>query len=85
MEAFQARRNRIKVPLQKANAGSLTLQVKKFGLREMDEVPLHTSAGARHLGAFSIRAGDATASSRARASIRCEGLDVNGVRFTPAC
>ena len=49
----------INVPLQKASAGWVTVQIKKFGLHEVDEVPLHTYAEAGRLDSFSIHAGDA--------------------------
>ncbi len=49
----------VKVPLQKANAGSVTMVIRKFGLQEADELPLHTYAEAGRLDSFSIHAGDA--------------------------
>ncbi len=73
----------IKVPLQKASAGWLTLQVKKFGLREIDEVPLHTYAEAGRLDTFSIHAGDADGLLKGTRLDQVESLDVNGIRFTP--
>ena len=73
----------IKVPLQKASAGWLTLQVKKFGLREIDEVPLHTYAEAGRLDTFSIHAGDADGLLTGTRLDQVESLDVNGIRFTP--
>ncbi len=73
----------IKVPLQNATAGWLTLQVKKFGLREVDEVPLHTYAEAGRLDSFSIHAGDADALLKGTRLDQVESLDVNGIRFTP--
>ena len=47
--------------------------IKKFGLREADEIPLHTYAEAGRLDSFSVHAGDAEgvldyASIRSRAS-----------------
>ncbi|MFL6444614.1 MAG: hypothetical protein ACJ713_12430 [Candidatus Sulfotelmatobacter sp.] len=73
----------IKVPLQKATAGWLTLQVKKFGLREIDEVPLHTYAEAGRLDSFSIHAGDADGLLKGTRLDQVESLDINGIRFTP--
>ena len=73
----------IEVPLQKASAGWLTLQVKKFGLREIDEVPLHTYAEAGRLDTFSIHAGDADGLLKGTRLDQVESLDVNGIRFTP--
>jgi hypothetical protein len=73
----------IKVPLQKTSAGWLTLQIKKFGLREIDEVPLHTYAEAGRLDSFSIHAGDADALLKGTRLDQVESLEVNGIRFTP--
>ncbi|HEY2857281.1 MAG TPA: hypothetical protein VGJ21_02565, partial [Terracidiphilus sp.] len=70
-------------PLQKATAGWLTLQVKKFGLREIDEVPLHTYAEAGRLDSFSIHAGDAAGLLKGTRLDQVESLDVNGIRFSP--
>jgi len=42
----------VKVPLQKASAGWVTMQIKKFGLHDADEVPLHTYAEAARLDSF---------------------------------
>jgi hypothetical protein len=49
----------VKVPLQNATAGSVTMIVRKFGQRDADEIPLHTYAEAGRLDSFSIHAGDA--------------------------
>ena len=73
----------VKVPLQKANAGSVTMLIKKFGLREADEIPLHTYAEAGRLDSFSIHAGDADGVLKGTRLDQVESLQVNGVRFTP--
>jgi hypothetical protein len=73
----------ITVPLQKASAGWVTVQIKKFGLHEVDEVPLHTYAEAGRLDSFSIHAGDADAILKGTRLDQVESLDVNGIRFTP--
>ena len=48
----------LKVPLQNASAGSVQMLVKKFGLREADEISLHTYAEAARLDTFTVHAGD---------------------------
>lgn len=73
----------IKVPLQKATPGWVTLQIKKFGLHEADEVPLHTYAEAGRLDSFSIHAGDAQGLLKGTRLDQVESLDVNGIRFKP--
>ena len=73
----------INVPLQKASAGWVTVQIRKFGLHEVDEVPLHTYAEAGRLDSFSIHAGDADGLLKGTRLDQVESLDVNGIRFTP--
>lgn len=73
----------VKVPLQKATAGWVTVQIKKFGLHEVDEVPLHTYSEAGRLDSFSIHAGDADGILKGTRLDQVQSLDVNGLRFTP--
>ncbi len=73
----------VKVPLEKASAGSVTMLIKKFGLREADEVPLHTYAEAGRLDSFGIHAGDADGILKGTRLDQVENLDVNGIRFKP--
>jgi hypothetical protein len=73
----------IKVPLQDATAGWVSMQIKKFGLREVDEVPLHTYAEAGRLDSFSIHAGDADGVLKGTRLDQVASLDVNGIRFFP--
>src|SRR5579871_4472152 len=73
----------IKVPLQKASAGWVTMEIKKFGLHDVDEIPLHTYAEAGRLDSFAIHAGDADGILKGTRLDQVENLDVNGLRFTP--
>lgn len=73
----------LKVPLKDAKAGSLTMLVKKFGLREADEVPLHTYAEAARLDSFTIHAGDIDGVLRGTRLDEVSKLELNGVTFTP--
>lgn len=73
----------VKVPLQSASAGWASMQVKKFGLHEIDEIPLHTYAEAGRLDSFTIHAGDADGVLKGTRLDQVASLDVNGVRFTP--
>ena len=73
----------VKVPLQNANAGWVTMLVKKFGLPEIDEIPLHTYAEAGRLDSFGIHAGDADGILKGTRLDQVASLDVNGIRFTP--
>ena len=73
----------VKVPLEKASPGSVTMVIKKFGLREADEIPLHTYAEAGRLDSFNIHAGDADGILKGTRLDQVESLDVNGLRFIP--
>ncbi len=73
----------VKVPLQKANAGSVTMVIRKFGLREADELPLHTYAEAGRLDSFSIHAGDADGVLKGTRLDQVERLELNGLPFVP--
>ncbi len=73
----------VKVPLQKASAGSVTMLIKKFGLHEPDEVPLHTYSEAGRLDSFGIHAGDTDGILKGTRLDQVESLDVNGIRFKP--
>jgi hypothetical protein len=74
----------VKVPLQNATAGIIKLQVKKFGLREPDELSLHTYAEAARLDAFTIHAGDSDGLLRGTRLDEVKSLEISGVTFSPA-
>jgi hypothetical protein len=48
----------VKLPLQQAQAGVLTLQVTPYGAGHPQAIPLHAFAEAGHLSSFTLRAGD---------------------------
>ena len=73
----------VKVPLQKAAAGSVTMLIKKFGLREADEIPLHTYAEAGRLDSFGVHAGDSDGILRGTRLDQVDDIEVNGIRFHP--
>ena len=73
----------VKVPLEKAGAGSLTMIIEKYGLRDADEVPLHTYAEAGRLDSFSIHAGDADGLLKGTRLDQVSGLELKGIQFTP--
>jgi hypothetical protein len=74
----------VKVPLQNAIAGIIKLQLKKFGLREPDELSLHTYAEAARLDAFTIHAGDSDGLLRGTRLDEVKSLEISGVTFSPA-
>jgi len=73
----------VKVPLQKAMAGWATMEIKKFGLHEVDQVPLHTYAEAARLDSFGIHAGDADGLLKGTRLDQVANLEVNGFHFVP--
>jgi len=73
----------VKVSLQKATAGSVTMAIKKFGLREADEIPLHTYAEAGRLDSFDIHAGDVSGILKGTRLDQVDRLELNGLRFAP--
>jgi hypothetical protein len=73
----------VKVPLQNAASGPLKVLVKKFGLRDPDEIVLHTYYEAGRLDSFSINAGDLDGILRGTRLDQVAKIDVNGVIFEP--
>jgi hypothetical protein len=73
----------VKVPLQKAVAESLTMVIKKFGLHDADEVPLHTYAEAGGLDSFGVHAGDADGILKGTRLDQVSSLELDGLQFTP--
>jgi hypothetical protein len=73
----------VKVPLQKAGAGWVTMQIKKFSLHEADEIPLHTYAEAARLDSFGIHAGDNDGLLKDTRLDQVASLDFGGIEFKP--
>lgn len=73
----------VKIPLQTATAGSVTMQIRKFGAREADEIPLHTYAEAGRLDSFNIHAGDPDGVLKGTRLDQVERLEAGGLRFAP--
>ena len=73
----------VKVPLQTATAGPVTIVIHKLGSRQPDEIPLHTYSEAGRLDAFKIHAGDADGVLKGTRLDQVTGLEVNGLHFTP--
>jgi hypothetical protein len=71
----------VKVPLQTATAGSLTIEIRKLGAHPADEIPLHTYSEAGRLDAFTIHAGDADGVLKGTRLDQVTALEVNGLRF----
>jgi hypothetical protein len=73
----------VKVPLQNASAGWVTMQIKKFGLQQVDEIPLHTYAEAARLDSFAIHAGDGDGLLKGTRLDQVASLELGGLQFKP--
>ena len=73
----------ISVPLKREKTGLVTFQVKQYGLKEPDELPLLAYAEAAHLDRFAFNAGDREALLVGTRLDEVKGLNVDGVEFTP--
>jgi len=73
----------VKVPLEHASAGSVTMLIHKFGSHEADSIPLHTYAEAGRLDTFSIHAGDLDGTLKGTRLDQVTGIEIKGVHFNP--
>jgi hypothetical protein len=73
----------IKLPLQEAKPGALTLLVTQYGARDPQSVAVHAFSEAGHLDSFSIHAGDSQGVLKGTRLDEVAGLDMKGVQFLP--
>jgi len=73
----------VKLPLQEAKPGSLTLLVTEYGATHPQPVYLHAFSEAGHLDSFTIRAGDAQGILRGSRLDQVASLTLKGVAFMP--
>jgi len=73
----------VKVPLQNATAGTLRVQIKKFGMHDIDEIPLHSYAEAGRLDAFTLHAGDSDGLLKGTRLDQVTAATVGDVAFNP--
>ena len=73
----------VKVPLQTASAGTVTIVIHKLGSRRPDEIPVHTYSEAGRLDSFNIHAGDTEGVLKGTRLDQVTALEVNGLHFTP--
>ncbi|HEX4268224.1 MAG TPA: hypothetical protein VHY36_10075 [Steroidobacteraceae bacterium] len=73
----------VKLPLQAAQPGQLTLLVKQYGATPPQPVPLQAFAEAAHLDSFSLHAGDSQGVLSGSRLDEVAGLAVSGVAFIP--
>ncbi|MGA7918243.1 MAG: hypothetical protein WCA38_01145 [Candidatus Acidiferrales bacterium] len=74
----------VKVPLKDETAGAVTLEIKQFGLKAADELPLAAYSEAAHLDRFTINAGDKQGVLDGTRLDEVASFEMKGVRFVPA-
>jgi hypothetical protein len=73
----------LKLPLQDAQPGTLTLLVEQYGASAPDPVALQAFAEAGHLDAFTLHAGDTSGALQGSRLDQVMGLSFRGVAFAP--
>jgi hypothetical protein len=73
----------VKLPLQAAQPGQLTLLVKQYGASPPQPVPLQAFAEAAHLEGFTLHAGDSQGVLTGSRLDEVAGLALDGVAFVP--
>jgi hypothetical protein len=73
----------IKLPLQDASPGDLTLVVRQFGVGTAQSLTLRAFAEAAHLDSFVVHAGDAQGVLRGNRLDEVQGLTFKGFAFAP--
>jgi hypothetical protein len=73
----------IKLPLQEAKPGALTLLVKQYGAGDPASVAVHAFSEAGHLDSFSIHAGDTQGVLKGTRLDEVAAVDLKGVQFLP--
>ena len=74
----------VAVPLDSAQAGVVSLQVKQVGLEKPDEVPLHTYSEAGQLNGFLLYAGDHQGLLKGTRLDEVATMTVNNIAFSPS-
>ena len=73
----------VKLPLQEAQPGALTLLVTQYGAGDPQPVAVHAFSEAGHLDSFSIHAGDTQGVLKGTRLDEVASLDMKGVQFVP--
>jgi hypothetical protein len=74
----------VEIPLKDVSPGTLKMEVKQYGLANIDDVTLHSYAEAGHLDSFQIDAGDHQGVVKGTRLDQVASVEVDGVRFAPA-
>ena len=73
----------VHVPLKDEPAGTLQLEVAKYGIHEPDRIALHTYAEAGRLDGFDMHSGDGEGILKGTRLDQVASLEVDGVKFLP--
>ena len=73
----------IKLPLQQAEPGALSLLVTQYGAGDPQTVPVHAFSEASHLDSFALHAGDVQGVLKGSRLDEVASLSFKGVEFTP--
>jgi hypothetical protein len=82
-KAVTANEVELKLPLQEAKPGTMTLLVTQYGTTQPLPVPVHAFAEAGHLDSFTIHAGDPQGVLHGSRLDEVAGLTMKGIEFTP--
>jgi len=74
----------VRIPLQRASPGPVTLLIKESGMTKPDEVALHAYSEAAQLERFAINAGDRQGVLIGTRLDEVVNLDLGGIHFLPA-
>jgi hypothetical protein len=74
----------IRIPLQGASPGPVTVLIKQLGMTKPDEVALHAYSEAAHIERFAINAGDRQGVLTGTRLDEVANLDLDGIHFLPA-
>jgi hypothetical protein len=73
----------LKLPLQEAKPGAMTLLVTQYGNAQALPVSLHAFSDAGHLDGFTIHAGDSLGTLKGSRLDEVAGLSLKGIAFAP--
>jgi hypothetical protein len=82
-KAVRSNQVEVKLPLQDATPGALTLLVAQYGSSQAQPVALQAFAQAGHLDAFSIHAGDTQGVLKGTRLDQVASLLIKGIQFAP--
>ncbi len=73
----------VEIPLKDVSPGPLKMEVKQYGVANIDDVTLHSYAEAGHLDSFQIDAGDHQGVVKGTRLDQVASVELDGVHFTP--